>query len=286
MKNVTIEWQKTIHQEGFNNLTSLKQTLDGGFIICGYSTILGNGHINSSLIVKLNADGSTAWSKLLTDTINNYARHICTTSDSGYVVAGMTNKHGENSTLMGDWWILKLDRSGNEIWKKTFGGSDPDEAQYIIETENGGLMVAGYTTSNDGDVTGFHGKPWMSADFWVVALNANGELQWQKCYGGSSWDEAEKIIQTKDSGFLIVGRSASTDQDIKNNIGDFDACIFKIDSIGNIMWQKNLGKQERDYGFNIAEISDTTLRVSGISEIKDKKSVFNSVIYTLRYFKI
>ncbi|MCD6531735.1 T9SS type A sorting domain-containing protein [bacterium] len=103
-------------------------------------------------------------------------------------------------------------------WQKCLGGSDDDWAYSIQWTTDGGFIVAGYTHSNDGDVSGWHegyddyGYP--TYDYWVVKLNSAGDIEWQKCLGGSDYDVAKPIQQTTDGGFIVAGLSGSNDGDV------------------------------------------------------------------------
>ncbi|MDR2522181.1 MAG: hypothetical protein LBC93_00540 [Synergistaceae bacterium] len=97
-------------------------------------------------------------------------------------------------------------------WQKCLGGSDYEEASSIQQTSDGGYIVAGFTQSTDGDVVGYHGG--YVPDVWVVKLNALGDILWQKCLGGSDYDEASSIQQTGDGGYIVAGFTQSTDGDV------------------------------------------------------------------------
>lgn len=134
-------------------------------------------------------------------------------------------------------------------WQKCLGGSSDDRANSIKQTSDGGFIVAGSTASNNGDVSGNHG----SRDFWVVKLDANGNIQWQKCYGGTRWDAAYGIEQTLDGGYIVVGESNSTNGDVSGNHGGYDYWVIKINSSGNLLWQKCLGGTGNDYARAVAQ---------------------------------
>src|SRR5688572_12216209 len=123
------------------------------------------------------------WQKTLGGTNNEYAFSICLATDGGYVAAGRTNSI--NGDVLGnhgfdDSWVVKLDDVGSLQWQKCLGGTGFEYAQDIQQTVDGGFVLAGYTVSNDGDVSGNHG----GSDFWVVKLDSAGNIQWQKCLGG------------------------------------------------------------------------------------------------------
>ena len=110
-------------------------------------------------------------------------------------------------------------------WQKCLGGTDWDEAYSIQQTSDGGFIMAGETRSNDGNVSGNHG----AADYWVVKLNSSGDIEWQKCLGGTSEDIANSIQQTNDGGFIVVGYTNSNDGDVSGIHGDYyDFWVVKL----------------------------------------------------------
>ena len=119
------------------------------------------------------------------------------------------------------------------------GGYETDIAQSIQQTSDSGYIVAGYSNSNDGNVTDNHGKN----DYWIVKLDSSGKIQWQKSLGGSDDDRAYSIHQTSDGGYIAAGTSNSNDGDITDNHGieNSDYWIVKLDKNGKIQWQKSLG---------------------------------------------
>ncbi|MCD6449891.1 MAG: PEGA domain-containing protein, partial [Thermotogaceae bacterium] len=171
---------------------------------------------------------SIIWQKALGGSSKDWAYSIQQTSDGGYIVAGWTRSYynGDVSEYHGyiDAWVVKLGESGNIEWQKALGGSEGDEAHSIQQTRDGGYIVAGCTRSNDGDVSGNHGK----VDAWVVKLGESGNIEWQKALGGSFWDKAYSIQQTSDGGFIVAGRTASNDGDVSGNHGEVDAWIVKL----------------------------------------------------------
>ena len=138
-------------------------------------------------------------------------------------------------------------------WQKALGGSGIDILNSCAPTPDGGCIVTGQTTSNDGDVTGLHSK----SDIWIVKLSSSGSIEWQKALGGSGSEDAYSIIATSDGGYALTGWTTSTDGDAGSGFhgGNFaDLWIVKLNSSGNIVWQKILGGSMGDYGRSIIEI--------------------------------
>jgi hypothetical protein len=121
-------------------------------------------------------------------------------------------------------------------WQQCYGGSDDDIGTRIAKAKDG-YYLFGTTISLDGQVTGNHGI----SDYWVIKTDTMGNLLWSKTYGGSSYDELKQVKPTADGGFILFGESFSTDGDVQGNHGGFDYWVVKIDSLGNLLWQKCLG---------------------------------------------
>ena len=227
-----ISWQKSLGGSGYDRATSIQQTSDGGYIVAGNSSsidedVTGNHGNSDYWIVKLNSVGSIVWQKSLGGSGNDSATSIQQTSDGFYIVAGSSSSiNGDVTGNHGgvDYWIVKLDSLGSILWQKSLGGSGNDYAQSIQQTSDGGYIVAGYSTSINGDVTGNHGN----SDYWIVKLNHVGSIVWQKSLGGSGFDYAWSIQQTSDGGHIVAGYSTSINGDVTGNHGDYDSWIVKL----------------------------------------------------------
>ncbi|MGL2967139.1 T9SS type A sorting domain-containing protein [Flavobacterium sp. XGLA_31] len=187
---------------------------------------------------------------------------IQTTHDNGYIMVGATSStdgdisgnHGGNDVL-----VVKLNALGGILWIKTFGGSGSDSGKSIYETADGGYILCGSTASTNNDVTFNHGF----YDAWVIKLNTNGDLEWQKTYGGTAQDDSYCIRPTSDGGYIIGGISRSTNGDVTGNNGESDYWVIKTDSSGDIQWQKNYGGSSLDVLSSVEPTSDGGYIVSG-----------------------
>lgn len=170
---------------------------------------------------------------------------IINTSDGGY--CGIVDYQ--------DYSIVKYDSGFNVVWNKQYGGSENDYAESIIQTNDGGYMVSGYTKSNDGDITFNHGDN----DIWLCKIDASGELSWEKSYGGSMSDgltRPKSLMQTYDGGYIFIGYTKSEDGDISSNHGGNDAWVVKIDANGNMEFEKTFGGSSDDYGRKVIAMAD------------------------------
>ncbi len=270
-----IVWQKCLGGSYYDSLRSIQQTSDGGYIVAGYSNsnngdVSGNHGYLDYWVVKLDTGGNILWQKCLGGSSYDYAFDIQQTSDGGYIVAGYSNSNDEdvsdNHGGGADYWVVKLDASGNILWQKCLGGSWYDFGQSIQQTSDGGYIVAGYSRSTDGNVTGIHGD---YHDYWIVKLDTSGEMVWQKCLGGSYNDYAQSIRQTSDGGYIVAGYTWSTDGDVSGNHGNGDYWVVKLDTSGEMVWQKCLGGSSSDTAYSIQLTSDGGYIVAGTSNSTD-----------------
>lgn len=212
-------------------------------------------------IAKTEANGDIVWFKLLGGSGLDYATDMVASPDGGFVISGYTQSvDGDIENPLGDndFWIVKVTATGNIVWKKNLGGSGADNAYRICATVDGGYIVTGSTQSMDGQVTGqhyFEENP-MLPDAWVVKLDGDGNLQWQKVLGGYTSDYGFDIKQTTDGGYIIAGASESADGDITAPRGGYDYWVVKLDNAGNLVWQKSLGGNSYDEARNIIETSN------------------------------
>ena len=272
-----IEWQKSLGGTGNEEATSIQQTIDGGYIIAGDSDsndgdITGNHGGADYWIVKLNSAGAIEWQKSLGGSVYDEAKSIQQTTDGGYIVVGgaysldgdINGHHGTNDNENIDYWIVKLNRTGDIEWQKSLGGTADDYAYSITQTKDGGYIVAGESASNDGDLTGHQGSV-LFTDYWVVKLTNAGVIEWQKSLGGTKNEYAYSIQQTQDGGYIVAGSSNSNDGDVTDNKGSDDYWIVKLTSSGTIQWQKCLGGTTYDASSAIQQTKDGGYIVAGLS---------------------
>ncbi|MBN4052270.1 MAG: hypothetical protein COC01_04550 [Bacteroidetes bacterium] len=150
-------------------------------------------------------------------------------------------------------------------WEKTYGGQSWEEGNAIVQTSDGGYIIAGWTYSNDGDVLGFLG----AQDYWIIKLDKDGALEWQKPLGGTSIEDATDVIETSEGNFVVIGRSYSLDGQVTGNAGGYDYWIVKLNPNGDIIWQKALGGTYEETPYSIIEGSDGNYVVTGFATSDD-----------------
>jgi Secretion system C-terminal sorting domain len=271
-----IEWQKSLGGSADETANSVFQTSDGGFIIAGQTfsndgDVAGNHSTDSTdfWVIKLGLSGNIEWQKCLGGAAFDCANSVLQTSDGDFVVAGhsrssdgdITGNHGGF-----DAWIVKLSTSGSLIWQQSIGENGNESALSLKQTNDDGFIICGYTDSNEGQLASNHGG---ISDAWVAKLNTDGQIEWQKCFGGSNYDIANNICQTAEGDYLFCGSTKSTDGDITANHGEADFWVVKLGSFGEIIWQHCFGGTNSDFANDIKQTEDGGIIVSGSSESID-----------------
>ncbi|MFH1230969.1 MAG: hypothetical protein V1709_05670 [Planctomycetota bacterium] len=215
----SIAWQKTYGGPMDEIANSAIQTVDGGYIVAGWTVSFSDVDISKRMadfwILKLNSDGSIIWQKTYGGVGGEWARTIQETKDGYYIVSGITTSFGAGN---GDIWIIKLNSDGTIIWQKGYGGKKDEGANSIQITNDNGCIVAGATTSFGAG----------SYDAWLLKLNSDGMIEWQKTYGGSAGDWGVSVQQTKDGGYIVAGETGSYGS------GSSDAWVLKLKKDGTI----------------------------------------------------
>jgi hypothetical protein len=259
-----ILWQKSIGGSYWDEAFSIIATTDTGCIIAGRAASIdgdatggghhGNGSYYDAWIVKLDKQGNIQWQKCYGGIRGDGAYAIQKTTDGGYIFGGKSDSiSGDVTRHMGndDYWIVKLSNTGAIQWQKSFGGSYYDLTRSIVEVPGGGYLALGYTGSTNGDIPYSRGAD----DYFLVMLDANGNVKWRKVYGGSLNEEPYKIISVKSGGFLIAGASPSTDGELSfPHAGT--AWVIKIDTAGVIQWQKTYGGSTGERLISVKEDGD------------------------------
>ncbi|MBL7916577.1 MAG: T9SS type A sorting domain-containing protein [Bacteroidia bacterium] len=272
-----IQWQNTIGGNGDDELYSMDQTSDGGYILGGRSKsgISGDKIENSNgnydyWIVKTDSFGIIQWQNGIGGSGVDFLMSINQCVDGGYILGGGSDSNisgdkTENSMGSNDYWIIKTDDTGNILFQNTIGGSDVDNNTSIQETLDGGFICAGLSISNiSGDKTE---NCLGSSDFWILKIDSLGSIQWQNTIGGNNYEDPVSIFQTNDGGFMVGGRSGSdiSGDKTENQIGSYDYWILKIDSNGNIEWQNTLGGSSSEYLSTIQQTTDGGYIMGGYS---------------------
>jgi len=237
---------KAIRGKNGDGGESLIQTSDGGYAIAGSTYSFGAGETDV-YVVKLDASGNLQWTKTIGGKDFEDGYSLIQTADGGYAIAGHTKSFGAGGA---DVYVVKLDANGNLQWTKTIGGPASEIGNSLIQTSDGGYAIAGSTISFGAG----------QLDVYVIKLDANGNLQWNKTIGGTGDDRGYSLIQTSDSGYAIAGITESF------GAGKKDVYVVKLDANANLQWTKTIGGPASEEGNSLIQTSDGGYAIAGITE--------------------
>ncbi|GAB7255791.1 hypothetical protein [Polaribacter sp. OB-PA-B3] len=275
-----LEWQKTYGGSNDDRAADIIETKNGEFAILGYSTskdsdVSSNAGSQDFWFIKLSSSGNLISEKSFGYLGLDYGTTLLETKDNGFLITGVldvtaSNGQGNAKTNAikhagGDYWAIKIDKIGNLLWSKYFGGSFTDTPLGIVETNDNNFIIVGSSDSNDFNISDNKG----TYDFWVVKISNFGNLIWEKSFGGSEIDEARAITTTNDGNFLIVGDTRSKDKNVSKNNGAADIWILKISTDGNLIWEKTIGATNFDVARAITKTQDNDFVIAGSSRSLD-----------------
>jgi len=274
--NGFFKWAKSYGGKSADAFACIKWA-DTGYIVAG-STASIDGDIKynhgneDAWILKLSPSGNIVWQKTYGGKRYDQANSIAVTNDGGYIFCGETNStdgdvSGAHDTLREDIWVVKLNDTGKIEWQKCLGGSDRDAGYDIIQTADSNYVIAGQTQSKDGDITSNKGVE----DAWIIKLDRNGNILWQKTIGGSRSDYCKSIQQTSDGGYIVGATTSSNDGDVSFLHGTYnnDYWVLKLDDTGKIEWQKSYGGSQNETLSAIIQTTDGGYLMTGNSESTD-----------------
>jgi hypothetical protein len=209
-----------------------------------------------SLVLTAKAQPVIEWQKAYGGSYNERIHDIKRTEDSGFIVlASAESFDGDvitsRTNITPDIWVLKLDKTGQIQWSRTYGGS-ADEQGASIEITDRGYVFAGSTVSTDGDVSYNHGL----SDVWMVSIDNSGNILWEKTYGGPGYDGPNMLRKNADSSFILIGVADSMGGDISSTHGMGDIWVVKISKTGVLVWEKTIGGSAGESGKCIEQTTD------------------------------
>jgi hypothetical protein len=230
-------WSRTLGGTSADWANSIRPTSDGGYIMAGVTYSYGEG-IGDAYLLKADENGYEVWKNTFGGELDDRAECVGLTSDGGYIVAGYTESFGAGEY---DFYLVKADQDGQEMWTKTFGGSADDQAKCVQQTSDGGYILAGMSRSFD---------PAEYSDCLLVRTDSDGNEIWSKNLGGSSNEEAHWVQQTSDGGYIVAGLTTSF------GAGLTDVYLLKTDENGNQVWHNWLGGSGREEAYCVQQTSD------------------------------
>ena len=280
-----ILWEKSLGGKHAEYLYDAIATPDYGFILAGSSLSDKNGNKDESnkgdldyWLWKMDEKGNLEWQKSFGGNKVDLLQSVALTYDGGFILGGTSSSDKgtvKTDACKGqeDFWIIKLNAKGQEMWQKTIGGSGMEKLLSIAPTKDGGYILGGTSSSDRNDTKGIddpYGK-WENSkgnlDYWVVKLDSKGTVEWQKTLGGKYHDELKSIHQTLDGGFILGGYSNSPVSGNKTapNFGLGDYWVVKLNEDGNVQWQQTYGGDGDDNLFSLIPTKDGGYLLGGNS---------------------
>jgi hypothetical protein len=241
---VKVEWSKTFGGLDDDEGYSVQQTEDGGYIITGSTESYGAGGEDIWLI-KTDSRGNKKWSKTFGGSEWDGSYSVQQTQNGGYILAGSTRSYGADGRNY-DVLLIKTDSKGNEKWNKTFGGAYFDWRGSVQQTQDGGYILAGSTSS--------YGVG--ESALWLIKTDSKGNEKWNKTFVWGYSDKGRSVQQTQDGGYIITGSTEDFD-------GWSDVRLIKTDSKGNEEWSKTYGGFMDDRGTFVQQTKDDGYIITG-----------------------
>jgi hypothetical protein len=238
-------WTRTYGGADWDKGYSVDGTMDGGFVVVGYTNSSGAG-LSDIYLVRTDSIGDTLWTKTYGGENFDCGYSVVQASDSGYVLTGYTGSYGSGWSSV---YIIKTDSKGDTLWTKVYGGTDEDLGHCITEGSGGTYIMAGTSWS--------YGPG--GADVWVITLDSTGQFRWARTYGGVDLEYGLSVDKTFDGGFLIVGRTSSF------GAGDDDIYMIRTrtGSSGDTLWSRTYGGAEMDQGNSVVRTSEGGYIIAG-----------------------
>jgi len=240
-------WTKTYGGTGWDGATSLHTTADSGYVIAGHTSSLGAGEYDGWLL-KVDASGETLWTKTYGGTGTDRTYSVDVTSDGGFILTGFYDLSGP---LGGDLWLIRTDSLGDTVWTRILPAPGHDAGYRVEETEDGGYIVAGATSSFGAG----------NYDLWLLRFDARGDTLWTKTYGGSDWDEGRDVRQLSDGGFVVVGWRQTRPPE------PGPAWLVRTNAEGDTLWTRNFVGTGGAQGWSLQVTADSGFAIAGSASV-------------------
>jgi len=257
-------WTKSYGGNQADFAQAVQQTADGGYIVAGYTSSFGAGN-NDVYLLKTDASGNLTWSKTYGGVNGDYAFAVKQTTDGGYILSGITSSFGISPYgNINDVYVLKTDASGTLTWSKTYGQNGDDWSYGILQTNDGGYALTGFTNTDSTTAL---------SDVYLIKTDANGDTLFTKSYGGTNYDKGTALLQLNDSGFAMTGSAYSFGN------GASDVYFIRTNKMGTIVSSSTFGNSGNDWAYALSQTTDGGYTLSGYT---DNFGVSNSSFYFIK----
>ncbi len=287
-----LQWKQTYGGTDDDRGHGLIELSEGGFALVGYSRSSDGDASNNqgqhdNWVLVVDAQGALMWERSYGFAGHDHAFNIIETADgnlffNGYLDVTASNGLGNEKKLnasstrhgVGEFWCHKIDKKGQILWRRYFGGTNNDRSYDAIETSDGNFLLVGVSESQDVDISSPHG----SYDIWVVKMDQNGTLLWEKSIGGSGYDIAYSVLENQDGNYMLLGQSDSTNGDVQRTLGNSDFLLTTLTPGGKIIRMNNLGTTAFDSGQALLQTSTAALFAVGHTADRDGTPLANDLL--------
>lgn len=264
-----IVWNKFFGGSGFDNACGIALNTEDGSMYIGGTVRSQDGDVKKApggdadfWVVKLNYKGEFIWSKALGGRGTDEAKDIKNTQDGGCIIIGTSNSiDGDVKDNHGkmDACVVRLSKNGEVLWSRALGGTGNDKGNAILPTSDGGFIVLGESGSKNGDMTMSYG----GLDAWVCKLDENGEIIWQRSYGGSGSEAAMAAIELDDRSIVVLCATDSKNFEVEQSFGNKDLWLLRIEDLGKLLWAKSYGGEDNDEAHALVKAHDGGFLIAG-----------------------
>jgi len=253
--NAALVWKHLFGGRGDDGANAIVQTADGGYAVAGVTASKGAGK-KDAWVIRIDAKGKVLWDRTFGDVNSDGANSIVQTQDGGFIVAGWGTPKGKDENYT---WVIRLDAQGQRLWDRTFVGSGYEDEETIIQTADGGFALAISYFLNDStfDLSYYY-------KLLVVRMDHEGKVLWDRTFGDIDIDSygyfAYTIVQTSDSGFVLAGLSRNNDP--KGDLGE-KSWVVRMDHEGKVLWNRTYDASSKDYFTGVVQTADGSLVLAG-----------------------
>jgi len=221
---------------------SVLQLPGGGYVLAGHTESYGAGR-KDVWLVRTDSVGDTLWTRTYGGSDDDWGESVILTQDGGFAIAGYTYSYDVGG---GDFWLIRTDASGDTLWTRTYGGSDWEVGYSVVQTDDGGFAVCGYTRSFGAG----------GLDAWLVRTDASGDTLWARTYGTAESEAGHAVAQTADGGFVVTGWNYFTQE-------YDDLWLFRTDASGDTLWNRTFDGLDDEQGWSVQQTADGGFVVAG-----------------------
>lgn len=269
-----IQWEQNYGFLGGEQAFNAFETADGGYFVSGFLDVTGSGGqgnddgrsklhgVGEFWGIKMDSNGNKVWRRYFGGSANDRCFDSVQTEDGGFLMIGSSESDDFDITdAKGsyDYWVVRVDDTGNLLWTKSYGGEEIDVAYGLTPSKDGNFIMVGDSRSADQDVS----NPKGNADLWAVKFRGDGQLLWEKSFGGSAFDSAKSILALQNGSYVISGSTRSADGDVSANRGQNDAWLILINESGGLQFEIAVGGSDLDFANHAMETTDNKIILVG-----------------------